>query len=430
MATLRKPQRNTGVRDPRTRPPLRRTRRVLSGLAVVTLTTGLACQQKLTASDKADGDHFGYSVAVGGGTALVGARYDDDLGSSSGSAYVFVRSGAAWTEQQKLTASDGMYHDQFGHSVSVDGNTAVVGADQDDDMGSDSGSTYVFVRSGTTWTEQQKLTASDGAEDDRFGDTVALDGDTVVVGARLTDELGPDSGSAYVFVRSGTTWTQQQKLTASDGASDDRFGYSVAVDADTAVVGAPLTDDLGSNSGSAYVFLRSGTTWTQQQKLTASDGAESDRFGYSVSLDGDTVAVGATLTGDFGSTGTGAVYVFVRSGTTWAEQQKLTASDGVQADGFGDSVALAGDTAVVGASADDDLGGSSGSVYVFVRRGTSWRERYKLTASDGGELDEFGLSVSLDGNTALVGAPERAQNYIGYGSAYVIDITLLTLLAP
>ena len=119
-----------------------------------------------------------------------------------------------------------------------------------------------------------------------------------------------------------------------------------------------------------------------------------------------------------------------KSGTTWAEQQKLTASDGVQADGFGDSVALAGDTAVVGASADDDLGGSSGSVYVFVRRGTSWRERYKLTASDGGELDEFGLSVSLDGNTALVGAPERAQNYIGYGSAYVIDITLLTLLAP
>ena len=149
------------------------------------------------------------------------------------------------------------------------------------------------MRSGTTWTQQQKLTASDGASEDRFGYSVSLSGDYALIGASFVDDNGSESGSAYVFVRSGTTWTQQQKLTASDGAANDHFGYSVSLSGDCALIGAWGDDDSGSESGSAYVFVRSGTTWTEQQKLTASDGASTDLFGYSVSISGDTAIVGA-----------------------------------------------------------------------------------------------------------------------------------------
>jgi len=266
-------------------------------------------QQKITASDGASDDYFGYSVSISGDTAIVGAYGNDDKGSYSGSAYVFVRSGTTWTEQQKLTASDGAAYDIFGESVSISGDTAIVGARHDDDKGSSSGSAYVFVRSGTTWTEQQKLTASDGASSDWFGWSVSISGDTAIVGAYLDDDKGSASGSAYVFVRSGTTWTEQQKLTASDGASSDYFGRSVSISGDTAIVGAYQDDDKGSASGSAYVFLRSGTTWTEQQKLTASDGGSVDHFGYSVSISGDTAIVGAYRDDDKGSY-SGSAYVF------------------------------------------------------------------------------------------------------------------------
>ena len=207
-----------------------------------------------TASDGAEGDSFGNSVALDGDTALVGAYRDNDRGLSSGSAYFFTRSGGLWTQQQKLTASDGAEGDSFGNSVALDGDTALVGAYIDDDRGSESGSAYFFTRSGGVWTQQQKLTASDGAEGDSFGSSVALDGDTALVGAYGDDDLGSNSGSAYIFTRSGGVWTQQAKLTALDGAAWDSFGYSVALDGDTVLVGANGDDDLGSNSGSVYFF--------------------------------------------------------------------------------------------------------------------------------------------------------------------------------
>ena len=181
--------------------------------------------------------------------------------------------------ENKLTAGDGAASDEFGSSVSVSGDTAVIGSSQDDDNGSNSGSAYVYVRSGGVWSEQQKLTASDGAGFDRFGESVSVSGDTVVVSARIDDANGISSGSAYVFVRSGGVWSEQQKLTASDGAANDQFGVSVSVSGDTLVIGAHLDDDNGSNSGSAYGFVRSGGAWSEQQKLTASDGAESDELG-------------------------------------------------------------------------------------------------------------------------------------------------------
>ncbi len=235
--------------------------------AFVLMTAGgpaRAAEQKLTALDAAVNDRFGISVSVSGDTAVIGTYGDD---SYSGSAYVFIRSGGTWTQQAKLTALDAAAGDRFGTSVSVSGDTAVIGAYNDD---GGTGSAYVFVRSGTTWTQQVKLTASDAAADDLFGYSVSVSGDTAVVAARYDDGIGTNSGSAYVFVRSGTTWTQQAKFTASDAAAQDYFGTSVSVSGDTAVIGA-YNDDGGT--GSAYVFVRSGTTWTQQAKLTASDAA-------------------------------------------------------------------------------------------------------------------------------------------------------------
>ena len=196
--------------------------------------------------------------------------------------------------QTKIVDGDAAAVDCFGTSVSISGDTALVGAYQDDDAGSDTGSAYVFVRSGDTWTQQAKLTASDAAAGDFFGYSVSVSGDTAIIGALRDDDAGSGSGSAYVFVRSGTTWTQQQKLTASDAAGEDQFGISVSIDGDTALVGAYDDDDAGAMSGSAYVFVRSGDTWTQQQKLTASDAAAGDFFSYSVSVSGDTALVGAT----------------------------------------------------------------------------------------------------------------------------------------
>ncbi len=377
-------------------------------------------QQKLLASDGAAGHMFGYTVSVSGDTALVGANGDDDNGAYSGSAYVFVRSGSIWTQQQKLTASDGAADDGFGTSVSVSGDTALVGANGDDDNGSASGSAYVFVRSGTTWSFEQKLTASDGAADDFFGYSVSVSVDTALVGAHEDDDDGSRSGSAYVFVRSGSTWTQQQKLTASDGAAEDQFGWSVSVNGDTALVGARYDDDNGSASGSAYVFLRSGSIWGQQQKLTASDGAVIDQFGWSVSVNGDTALVGAYVDDDHGNA-SGSAYVFARTGTIWVQQQKITASDGAAEDFFGRSVSVNGDTALVGANGDDDNGSASGSAYVFARTGTIWVQQQKITANNGTTGDLFGYSVSVSGDTALVGARYDDDNGSASGSAYVFQ---------
>ena len=379
---------------------------------------------KITASDGAVSDHFGYSVSISGDTLVVGSRYDDDNGGNSGSAYVYVRSGGVWTVQQKLVASDGASGDYFGWSVAISGDTLVVGAKYDDDNGNDSGSAYVYLRSGGVWTEQQKLTASDGAAWDYFGVGVGISGDTLVVGANEDDDMGNQSGSAYVYVRSGGVWTEQQKITASDGASGEEFGYSVSISGDTLVVGAYRSDDKGPGSGSAYVYVRSGGVWTEQQKLIASDGAGSDKFGYSVSISGDTLVVGAFLDDDDG-TDSGSAYVYVRSGGAWTEQQKIIASDGASGEEFGTSVAISGDTVVVGADKDDDKGPTSGSAYVYMRSGGVWAEKEKLTASDGANSDEFGTSVAISGDTVVVGANEDDDEGGDSGSAYVHE--LLTL---
>jgi len=317
-------------------------------------------QQKLFASDGVFRDEFGYSVSVDGDTAVIGAINRTTVGNANGAAYVFVRSGTSWTQQAELLASDAAANDNFGWSVSVSGDTVVVGAPYHEVTDVGQGAAYVFVRSGITWTQQQELLASDEAANDNLGWSVSVDGDTAVVGAPdKTVGSNSEQGVAYVFVRSGTTWTQQQQLTASDGVANDDFGYSVSVNGDTAVIG-----DLQRNA--AYVFVRSGTTWTQQQELTTSDGVHLS----SVAVNGNIAVIGSPGTTVGTNSAQGSAYVFVRSGTTWTLQQELFASDGAMNNNFGWSVAISsGDTVVVGAPGASGVSedGDTGAAYVFVQ---------------------------------------------------------------
>jgi len=355
-----------------------------------------------------------YSVSIAGDYAIVGAYGDDD-----GGAYIFNWDGTSWTEQQKLTATDSEISDNFGVSVSIAGDYAIVGAYNDDDAGSNSGSAYIFKRDGASWTQQAKLTATDAAAQDYFGFSVSIAGDYAIVGARFDDDGGEYSGSAYIFKRDGTSWTEQQKITAADAAAGDSFGFSVSIAGDYAIVGSDNDDDAGSNSGSAYIFKRDGTSWTEQQKLTAADAAAGDSFGRSVSIAGDYAFVGSDNDDDAGS-----AYIFKRDGASWTQQAKLTATDAAAGDSFGRSVSIAGDYAVVGAYGDDDGGFRSGSAYIFKRDGASWTQQAKLTASDAAAHDYFGYSVSIAGDYAIVGSDN------GNGSAYVYTLKPLVELSP
>ena len=387
-----------------------------SGSAYIFTRSGLSwsLQDKLTANDAATADNFGYSVAMSGDSVVVGAYQDDDGGPESGSAYVFTRSGSSWSQQDKLTANDAAADEYFGVSVGMSGDSVIIGAHQDDDGGTKSGSAYVFTRSGTSWSQQDKLTAGDAAVGDFFGTSVAISGDSAVIGATGNDS----NGSAYVFTRSGSSWSQQDKLTASDAAVGDNFGISVAISGDSVVAGAYQDDDNGSASGSAYVFTRSGISWSQQQKLTAGDAAAGDYFGFSVAISGDSVVAGAYQDDDSGSA-SGSAYIFTRSGVSWSQQQKLTAGDAAIQDSFGVSVAIAGDTVVVGAYRDDDGGTDSGSAYIFTRSGSSWFFQAKLLADDAAAFDRFGQSVSISGESVIVGAPNGNNGGVDTGCAYV-----------
>ena len=316
------------------------------------------------------------------------------------------------TQQQKLTGST-TAGDSYGYNVHIDGDTAIVGARFENNA---QGAAYIYTRSGTTWSQQQKLTASDAQNSDRFGCDVEIDGDTVVIGSMLDDT---QRGAAYVFTRSGTTWSQQQKLVASTRTDYDQFGEAVAINGDTIVVGALFEDSGGSASGTAYVFTRSGTTWSQQQKIVASDAQASDQFGGNVAITGDTIVVGA-LYEDAGGSNAGAAYVFTRSGTTWSQQQKLVASDAAAGDRFGSSSSIYGDTIVVGAVNENS---QAGSAYVFTRSGTTWSQQQKIVASDAGAHDWFGIDVDIEENTVVVGAygDDSGTTQNGEGAAYIFS---------
>jgi len=399
------------------------------GAAYIFVQNGTAWneQAKLTASLGAPGDNLGTSVGIFGDTAVVGANFNDVPNADQGSVYIFERTGLNWNQTQKLNASDGAVGDQFGFSLAISGNTIIVGASTDD-VGSnaDQGSAYVFVYSGSMWTEQAKLTATTGAAAyDNFGSSVALSGDTAIIGAP-SDGIALDPGSAYIFTRSGTTWTQQAQLLASDGAAKDLFGSSVGISGDKAIIGAWGVDGVGGSlAGSAYVFERAGAVWTQTARLSVDENGGDDFFGYSVAISGNNIIVGTPLDDIGPNTDQGSAFIFRVLGPGWSQESQKVASDGTAGDSFGISVAISGDTAIVGASTDD-VGANvdQGSAYIFVRTSTGWAEQAHLFAGDGAAGDQFGISVAISGDTAVVGA---AGDDVGanadQGSAYVFART-------
>jgi len=401
----------------------KRLLQILSVLLVTIFYTGILNAQeiKITPGDGAANDLFGDYISISGDYAIVSAPLDDDKGNSSGSAYIFHFDGSTWVEQQKLTASDGASNDRFGISVSISDFHAIVSAPRDDDKGSNSGSAYIFHYDGSSWIEQDKLTASDGAAGDEFGNSVSISGNYAIVGVFEDSDNGQRSGSVYMFHFNDSTWVEQQKLTASDGAEGDHFGWSVAITGDYAVVGTPGDNTNNVFHGSAYIFHYDGSSWVEQQKLTASDGAGGDWFGQSVAISGDNAIV-STQNDDDNGISSGSAYIFNFNGSSWIEQDKLLASDGAEDDRFGNSVSIFGDNAIVGSFFDDDNGEDSGSAYIFQYDGSNWIEQEKLLPSDGAEDDLFGIGVSISANYAIVGATGDDDNGLASGSAYLYPL--------
>jgi len=427
------------------------------------------------ASNPASNDGFGLSVALSGDTLAVGAAFEDsgsvgangdqanDNAKDSGAVYVFVRRGATWSQQAYIKASNTDRGDLFGQAVALSGDTLVVGAPQEasaatgvnnnqtDNTASGAGAAYVFVRSGTTWTQQAYLKASNTDRLDTFGGAVAVFGDSVAVGAigessaaagidgNQADNTTNTSGAVYVFTRTGATWTQQAYVKASNTGAGDDFGAALALSADTLVVGAVGEDSaatgIGGNqadetalsAGAVYVFTRTGSTWSQQSYIKASNTDAGDLFGNVVALSGDTLAVGAygedsAATGvngnqtDNTTNAAGAVYVFIRTSGTWIQQAYLKASNTGRNYQFGTSLALSGDALVVGASGEnsgatgidgnqaDGTAPSAGAAYVFARTGTTWQQGAYVKASNTGSDDGFGISVALSDDALVVGA--------------------------
>ena len=381
---------------------------------------------------------------------------------------------ASLVQQAYVKASNAETSDNFGNSVALSGDTLVIGAPQEDSNAtgvggnqadnsvSASGAVYVLTRVGGVWTQQAYIKASNPGSGDRFGSTIALSGDTLVigtpqedsnatgVGGSQADNSASGSGAVYVLTRTGGVWTQQAYLKASNTGASDSFGSSLALSGDTLVVGAfsedsnatgiggNQADNSALNSGAAYVFTRTGGVWTQQAYLKASNTEASDSFGSSLALSGDTLAVGApsedsTATGvggnqaDNSANASGAVYVFTRTGGVWTQQAYLKASNTEATDNFGQSVALSGDTLAVGTPNEDSnatgVGGNqadnsasaSGAAYVFTRTGGVWTQQAYLKASNAESFDLFGLNVVLDGDVLVVGALGEASNATGIG---------------
>ncbi len=316
-------------------------------------------------------------------------------------------------EIDKFIASDADMLDGFGEHISVRGNVAIVGAWNDEDKvepigGYSFGSAYILRLIDGVWTEEQKLLPSDSESEKRFGNDVAVDGDSVIVGAVGATGY---SGAVYFYTRIDGVWTNEQKMQPESVQQPDEFGFSVAIDGDLAIAGSPGDDEgcgPGCNSGAAYIFRNVGGTWIEEQKLIADDPGYQETFGRAVAIRGDTALVTSRVDGDAGVS-TGAVWVYKYQNGSWQEVQKLTASDAEVGDLLGHSVALGDGVLVVGALQDDDACPAdplcnSGSAYVFRFDGSKWNEEAKLIAYDGEAEDEYGNAVAIDGDYIVVGA--------------------------
>ncbi|GJM24740.1 MAG: hypothetical protein DHS20C16_11550 [Phycisphaerae bacterium] len=367
--------------------------------------------QKFVASDGAAGDSFGV-VAVDGDTAVIGAPGDND---DRGAAFVFRLIDGTWQQIRKLTADDLSTNDDFGTSVAISGGTIVVGVPAGDGAVENSGVAYVFSEGGGDWQQVAKLEGNDANESDYFGISVAIDGNTAIVGANNDRDLVPVGGSAYVFREVGGLWQEIAKLTPDDGVPAEFFGTSVAIDGDTAVIGAQFGGpDIRTRTGSVYVFREIGGTWQHMTELLADDGAAYDGFGFSVGIDGDLVVMGSPYSGIGG-----AAYLFEEAASNWQQIRKLTPPDLNSSEQFGLNVAIERSLLAVGAPGDNENGENSGAAYVSRRSGVDWLPLQKLTAADGASNDKLGTTITIASGFLLAGAPGDGNSR---GSVYAFEV--------
>jgi len=373
-------------------------------------------QQKVAADDGGANQGFGRATAIVGDTAFVGVPNAP----GSGTVYVFTRVAGQWTQTQELAPAQSPPGADFGYAIAFDDTTAIIGAPfttLTDDGNRHQGAAFVFIKQDGVWVESERLTAADYAAENQFGNAVALSSGTMLVAA-YNAQIGenPYQGAVYSFKNDGGTWTQSQKLTASDGAGGDDFGSAIALSGSTAIIGSPYASGVNSQQGAAYVFTMDNGTWSEHQKLTADDGAVLDDFGAALAIDGDTAVIAAQFAGG----GAGAAYVFTADGGTWSQAMRVSASDGVSGDAFGESVALSGSNFVVGAifaTIGDNLG--QGAAYVFSGAGGDWSETTKLVADDGASGDDFGYAVAISAGDVLAGSPFAViDGHNGQGAAY------------
>jgi hypothetical protein len=395
-------------------------------------------QTLITPTPTQAADQFGFSVSLSGNTLIAGAPLRDEPAVDSGAAFVFDQSTpGTWAQVKKLAPADFATNDNFGWAVALSEDTAIVGSKADDDNATTSGSAYIFQRDHggpQNWGQVIKLHASDPAPFDQFGYAVAISGSTAVVGAWPKDGGGGDrAGAVYIFERDlggPNAWGQATKLTASDTTGFELFGYSVAVSGDSVLVGAPADDNFGPMIGAAYMYQRDAAEpggWRHTQKLLPADSAPLNKFGGAVALDNRTAVIGAYWDDTLGAR-SGAAYVFDQDASDpdqWNQVAKLTASDGAADDWFGISTAVSNDVAVIGAWQDDDRGTSSGAAYVFRRHAGAaghWGQVQKIVGFDTARDNYFGNAVTISGNSAVAGAYGEGIGGTGPGKAYAFTI--------
>jgi len=382
-----------------------------------------ACEflEKVVASDGLAGDGFGAQVDVSGDVAIVAARLTDAGGTDSGSVYIFRQVGSEWTQEQRLAPLDPGSGDQFGVRVAIDGDRALIGSYREDSAGTDAGAAYIFRFTGSNWVQEAKIIPAGTKAGDQVGLGVAIQGDTAVITGWLHDTPRTDAGAVYVYRRTDNTWSLEAKLTTSDAAVGDRLGVDVGLDGDVLIIGAQVDDNPAIDSGSAYIFRRTGTQWHEEYKLSPPTSAEYDWYGARVAVAGD-LAVVSSFFEDDGAIDTGSAYAYRRVGDAWALEAKLIALDLSAGDQFGADVALHGDIALVGAAQSDGEALDTGSVYVFKRIDGAWPQIGKYAAVGGGGGSLFGNCIETDGTTLIMGAPDAQSGNINTGAAYFLDL--------
>jgi hypothetical protein len=389
--------------------------------SVMTQSSLTFTQTKLLAADAAQYNYFGLSVAVRGDTAIVGAYGKSDLVRNAGAAYAFTRNSGSWTQQARLGTSTPLIDAYLGATVATNGSYTAAGAPYASVGAQNDGVVYLF--SNATWQQQTILLPNDPDSLSQFGNALAINDNTLFVGAPMHDSFGVNAGAVYVFTFDGVSWVQQQKLIGVDTAPGDRFGSALALNDGWLAVSAPLHSSPGSPGGAVYLFEFDGVSWVQRYKVGAPDTIAGDRFGSAIALDDGWLAVGVPLHRFVGSA-SGAVYLFEFNGTAWVQRQKFVASDTAGSDQFGSALALENRRLVVGAPLHNSNGPASGAVYIFERATTTWIERAKLIGSDTNAGDRLGGSISIDGNTILVGAYGDTAAGPATGAAYVfVEVT-------